>query len=292
MPVARAGAVRRRSRGSHTAGGASSPAGKKQGMRAYAGGVTLADGNNLRFGDIVALFTSVPPCKDILVGSDDVRRGFLCSEGTVNAECGLADIPDATEYGPLAGLAYHEMPPANFRECLFQVCPMLQYTAQSELEERVEESGRSARGQPANPIDKKQLRRLQRAAEKEDRLNALEMQRRMGAGVFYGQNIQLKHIKSGKFLMLFPREVATIESSALKVRLSPKGSLKSCLNVLPRFKVRKLDDAVEVMDHVLLGFRNRVGEVQYAAVRPLLRARCCRPLLSPATALAAARCQG
>ena len=71
----------------------------------------------LKFGDAVSLFFC-PPSDD---GSDRVNQlkfgGFLSAEGLVESNLIIQQVED-------------NLPPASFRECLFQLWPMLTYSMQ------------------------------------------------------------------------------------------------------------------------------------------------------------------
>ena len=99
---------------------------------------------------------------------------------------------------------------------------------------------------------------------KEEDFNAQEFRRRLGGEVEYGHVVQLRHVNSGRFLTVFPRRLAVMENSCLRVGLSPHGSFDCWLVIKPRFKVHSIGDNIEIADYVNLEFRQRPGEFVHA----------------------------
>ena len=86
----------------------------------------------------------------------------------------------------------------------------------------------------------------------------------------YGQVLQLRHKKSGKFLTVAPRAVAQIEKDTLRCFLptgagAKPGSSYSWFTVLPRYRMRQRGDLVECNDQVILECSKRGDEFLHVA---------------------------
>lgn len=74
----------------------------------------------------------------------------------------------------------------------------------------------------------------------------------IGKTLTYGQIVQLRHNKSGKFVTVTVKEVAELERDSLRVVLDPEGNDGSWFIVTPRFKIRSEGEPVHVGDQILL----------------------------------------
>eukprot|EP00854_Cymbomonas_tetramitiformis_P005494 gene5494-6657_t len=101
---------------------------------------------------------------------------------------------------------------------------------------------------------------LERGKENEQTLNESYFEQKKGVGVCYGDNIQLMHVNSGKFLTVNVSEVATVERANLRVLVDEDGSNLSWLNVEPRFKIDRLGDPVLSDAQVFLRVASRTSE--------------------------------
>eukprot|EP01116_Phalansterium_solitarium_P023786 TRINITY_DN850_c0_g2_i3.p1 TRINITY_DN850_c0_g2~~TRINITY_DN850_c0_g2_i3.p1 ORF type:complete len:714 (+),score=284.55 TRINITY_DN850_c0_g2_i3:279-2420(+) len=177
----------------------------------------------LCYGDVIAL------------KYDEDTDGFLCTEGLANSGCYLSSISRGSD-GDVA---------LNFRDCVFEVMPRLQY----EYAEH-KDSLKSKPKALMTPAEADRHKRMKVATQRELDQNDAEQARMQGKSVTYGSIIQLIHVRSRRFLMVADRSSET-EKDSLLVSVD-HGSEAAWFRITPRFKVRVEGEKVCIDDLVVL----------------------------------------
>lgn len=200
-------------------------------------GATAVKDNIIRIGDVISL--KFPK-----------RHAYLSAEGILVEDVFL----NPSSYG--------------FEEHLFQIYVQRQYSATNELGDFLHEYPDIERGKlPMDAATSSHYEALVRGKENESNLNRSVMQSKTGNVVYFGDTIQLFHVKSKKYVTALD-DLARDERENMKVGLSNDGSVFSWLKVMPRYKINREGEPVINGTEVLLKFSERNNEFLHCADRP------------------------
>ena len=193
---------------------------------------TAASHEPLRTGDVV-YFRSL---------SDDEGQGdgLLHSEGLVTGRVGLQPLPQPdTAWGACSPF------PPNFDDCLYRICPVLEY------EQTAMVSGpalKKAASMTADEVDA--ARRGARSEAKKNEAALARLNETETLDLRFGKNVQLQHIASGRFLTA-KRGMAEKQRENMMLKVEP-GSRYAVFKIQARYKFRKEGDIVYDTDQILL----------------------------------------
>ena len=204
----------------------------------------MDSGHTLKIGDYVTLRHSKP------------QEGWLRSEGMLSDGITLSKNED------------------NFENCIWEVHVQNQYTAVKEYEEYLfaelyadgNSRNESFRSAVSHIFSSEQLGK---AAANEERMNEKLMALKVGKPVTYGDVIQLRHVKSNKFLTVSPTlALAKDERVNLQISLERYGDTLSWLEIIP-VAVSDTDNQ-QIADNtaVKLAVHERPMEYIHCASRP------------------------
>ncbi|GMI17805.1 hypothetical protein TrLO_g6323 [Triparma laevis f. longispina] len=138
----------------------------------------------------------------------------------------------------------------NFRECLFQIIPMLNYESTNTRRELDMMSRRKSSNFNMEKVNEKEMVDIRMNQEKNQNLNILERCEKCEDDVLYGQLIQLRHVATGKYLQ-GNRFTSLLERDCLALDLHPGDELCH-FRITPRFRVRQEGTQVYYEDQIQL----------------------------------------
>ncbi|OQR94800.1 ryanodine-inositol 1,4,5-triphosphate receptor Ca2 channel (RIR-CaC) family protein [Thraustotheca clavata] len=133
------------------------------------------------------------------------------------------------------------------KDCLFEVVPKMAYEATTLFAKKSKDTNVTSTTSFFDAMSD-----LKFKSESEQRLNMNIYQKLHGTRVKYGQTIQLRHIKSGKYISAMP----TRDKDNMDI-VSSEGNASCHFVLLPRFKLRKAGEPVQLMDQVVLALINK-----------------------------------
>ncbi|OQS01713.1 ryanodine-inositol 1,4,5-triphosphate receptor Ca2 channel (RIR-CaC) family protein [Achlya hypogyna] len=190
----------------------------------------LRDGGNeyLEYGMIVALMSTD-------------RNGVLASEGFTTFDVRLEHlVPDAKDNIKARS---GQLVACHYKDCLFEIVPKMSYEATACFDQAKATTKASSEGFSTA------FSELKFKSESEQRLNANSYTKLLGKRVTYGQTIQLRHVKSAKFMC--GREGVTPSIDAAEIHLG-HGSSDAHFALFPRYKLRKFGEPVHRLDQFFL----------------------------------------
>ena len=147
-------------------------------------------------------------------------------------------------------------PPEQFRECQFQVYPMLRYSADSHQEKVLNPMTRPEEFKlMTRDAYDEQLSFLAEATRKEKMMNETLYKESIGGEVTIGSTMQLRHVKSGKFVMAYDVVTAKDETNNMLVELTDKPSEKCWFQLTTEIKSRP--EGSFVRNHDMVHFLNQ-----------------------------------
>jgi len=138
----------------------------------------------------------------------------------------------------------------EFQDAVFEVHVFKNYACQAAFAKGLEAAGLEV-SRPSRLGDNKELLMLKQALEVESRTNEATQDRALGQFLTYGQTIELKHVKSGKFLKISEIEAAAGDKDALACTVGGEDEL-SWFKVMPRYRLQSEGDRVHVGDKIML----------------------------------------
>lgn len=108
---------------------------------------------------------------------------------------------------------------------------------------------------------------LRMATINEQRLNEKMMALKVGKPVAFGDLIQLRHVKTNKFLTVNPYTLAKMERENLRITVQSRGDSLSCLAFMPRYKSEKEGQRVTHSIEAIIRIHERPGEFVHLAKR-------------------------
>ena len=183
-----------------------------------------------------------------------VAKNYLCAEGILSDDVFVGTMN-------------------SFDDNFFEICPPRQYTAINELTEHeaeLEEQQATMKEEPTIAEilhNKRHLDALEKGYLNEQKLNELDMKQKMGSPIHYGESIQLRHVKSKKYVTVFGTEVAKQEKENIRVVLHPDGMNESHMVIEPRFKVNQAGDPIYSNAEIKLVIAERSNEFLHCATK-------------------------
>lgn len=189
-----------------------------------------------------------------------LESGWLSSEGLLDAETFVTPNTD------------------NFDDCIWELHVQNQYSAAREYRDALammKQDDRIANDENNNNhhtklgshrhVTKEQLAHLQRATFNEQRLNEKLMKVKVGKPVAFGDPLQLRHVKSRKFLTVSSNMLAQIERENMRVNVESDGNSLSCLGFLPKNRFDKEGQVLTNNAEVMVRIHDRRGEFLHAS---------------------------
>lgn len=194
----------------------------------------------LRIGDIISIRYAKP------------NEGLLTSENLLSDACILSRVAP------------------TFENCLWEVNVQHQYNAQHVFGEKLLDLAALNQYEDEEKLfdadsHKKELKEYAKVAMNESRLNEKLMSLKIGKPVMFGDVIQLKHVKSRKFLTASMSMLAKQERENMRVSLEEHGDVMSWLEFVPKFKFDKEGNTICNESEVFIRIHERPSEFIHAA---------------------------
>ena len=113
------------------------------------------------------------------------------------------------------------------------------------------------------------LKALDHGRHNEEELNHAYMEKSIGKEVRYGDQVQLCHVKSSKYITVTTTQTAETERENLVVMLNQSGSALSWLTVMPRLKIDQEGDVVRNASDVYFKVSERNNEFLHCSEKTI-----------------------
>ena len=113
------------------------------------------------------------------------------------------------------------------------------------------------------------LKALEHGRQNEEDLNNTYMMKSIGNEVRYGDQIQLRHVKSSKYITVTTTQTAETERENLVVMLNEAGSSLSWLTVMPRLKIDQEGDVVRNASDIYFKVSERNNEFLHCSEKTI-----------------------
>ena len=152
----------------------------------------------------------------------------------------------------------------EFDDCIFSVHLQRQYSASRELESFLETYNVDENAIKDESM-KQYLKALQKGRDNEVKLNNMYMKNKAGMPIAFGDVIQLFHVKSKKYLIVNPKQLANAERENSKVSLNSSGNIHSWVQFMPRFKIDREGDRILTSSELFIRISERSNEFVHCA---------------------------
>ena len=139
-------------------------------------------------------------------------------------------------------------------DMLFCIENQRQYSASKELEEFLKTHD------PTDPALVKYYDVLLKGQQNEQSLNDKYMAEKLGQPVFFGDSVQLLHVKSNKYVTILPDKLANEQRENIQVVLSSVGSSHSSFIIAPKYKIDRDGEPIPSLKNIFLKVTERPNE--------------------------------
>jgi len=189
--------------------------------------------NYLRFSDTLAFYA-------------EEGDGYLASEGFADERVVLYHNEGGAD----------DFKTTKFSDCVFEMLPIHEYHAMKTLKKYRKRKAAKAKMKgekpDANTGHDLTEHRLEEQWNQEVEANTALIEESGGQAVCYGQKIQLRHVKSQKYVMMLPKIVAEQERGCSAMVLDAKGGTGCFFEVQSRYKFRENGARVLKTDEIYL----------------------------------------
>lgn len=192
----------------------------------------------LHTGDLVLLKCQMSD-KEMFVEASDGSNdtGYICCDG-LKSELKIMGVE-----------SFHDLGNWDIREFLFQVVGQLTYIAQKDLN-RFKKQLKNQSTEPTR-AQANRIETLENRARTEELENVEKSRKQLGVPLHYGEMIQLRHVRTGRFVRVCPKLGAVLQRTSRRVDLH-EGTSNSFMRINPLFRHKMQGQRVLLNEQVLL----------------------------------------